>query len=148
MSEVVSGFDLTLEQLNGYEFRVVFDKPYAELHTDEPAPLGRDVGPNPARLLAASVANCLSASLLFCLSKKGEKVAGVTSKVHVELVRNEQKRLRIGRVDVTIKAPVERDSQALMACLDGFEDFCIVTQSVREGLEVNVQVEAVGADGS
>ena len=144
MSETVSSFDLTLEQLEGYEFKVGFDKPYAELHTDEPPPLGKDSGPNPARMLAVSVANCLSASLLFCMSKKGEKVAGLKSKVHVELVRNEDKRIRIGRVDVTIQAPVERDSKALLACLDGFEDFCVVTQSVREGLEVNVNVEAVG----
>jgi len=144
MSEPVSSFDLTLEQLGGYEFKVGFDKPYAELHTDEPPPLGKDAGPNPARMLAVSIANCLSASLLFCLSKKGEKLEGLKSKVHVEIVRNEQKRLRIGRVDVTIQAPVPRESEALLSCLDGFEDFCIVTQSVREGLAVNVNVEAVG----
>lgn len=144
MSEPVSSFDLTLEQLGGYEFKVGFDKPYPELHTDEPPPLGKDSGPNPARMLAVAIANCLSASLLFCLNKKGEKPEGLKSKVHVEIVRNEQKRLRIGRVDVTIQAPVPRESEALLSCLDGFEDFCIVTQSVREGLEVNVNVEAVG----
>lgn len=146
MSEHLGSFDLTLEQLEGYEFKVGFDKPWAEWHTDEPPPLGKDAGPNPARVLAISVANCLSASLIFCMAKKGQKVAGVKSKVHVELVRNEQKRLRIGKVEVTILAPVDRDSAALLACLDTFEDFCVVTQSVREGLEVNVNVEAVGAD--
>ena len=140
-----NGFDLTLEQLNGYEFKVGFDKPWAEWHTDEPPPLGKDAGPNPARVLAVAIANCLSASLVFCLSKKGEKVEGVKAKVHVELTRNEHKRLRIGKVDVKILAPVERDSAALLACLDSFEDFCVVTQSVREGLTVNVDVEAVGA---
>jgi uncharacterized OsmC-like protein len=144
MSEVVSSFDLTLEQLEGYEFKVGFDKPWAEWHTDEPPPLGRDAGPNPARVLALSIANCLSASLVFCLSKKGEKVTGVKSKVHVEIARNEQKRLRISSVNVTIQAPVARDSAALMACLDTFEDFCTVTQSVRDGLDVKVNVEAVG----
>ena len=36
------------------------------------------------------------------------------------------------------------DGPGLLACLDGFEDFCVVTQSVREGLEVNVNVEAMG----
>lgn len=145
MSEAAGSFNLTVEQVHDYEFRVSFDKPYAELRTDEPAPLGQDVGPNPARLLAASIANCLSASLLFCLSKKGQKIQGLKTNVHVELVRNERNRLRIGRIDVHLAAPVDRDSAALMACLDGFEDFCVVTQSVREGLDVKVNVEAIGS---
>ncbi len=144
MSDVVSSFDLTLEQLEGYEFKVGFDKPWAPWHTDEPPPLGKDVGPNPARVLAVAIANCLAASLVFCLSKKGEKVADVKAKVTVDIVRNEHKRLRIGAVNVTIQAPLARDSAALLACLDTFEDFCVVTQSVRDGLKVNVNVEAVG----
>jgi uncharacterized OsmC-like protein len=144
MSETVSGFELTLEQLDGYEFKVGFDKDWEGWHTDEPPPLGRDAGPNPSRVLAVSIANCLAASLIFCLSKKGEKVSGVTATVRLELVRNEQKRLRIGKVDVTLRVPLERDSQALLQCLDTFEDFCVVTQSVRGGLDVKVNVEAVG----
>lgn len=147
MSEVVSSFELNLEQLEGYEFKVGFDKAsFPEWHTDEPPPLGQDKGPNPARVLAVAIANCLAASLVFCLSKKGEKVQGVKAKVQVETVRNEQKRLRIGAVNVTIQAPVDRESKALMACLDTFEDFCVVTQSVRAGMKVNVNVEAMGAD--
>lgn len=144
MSDVVSSFDLTLEQLEGYEFKVGFDKPWAEWHTDEPPPLGKDAGPNPARVLAVAIANCLAASLVFCLAKKGEKVSDVKAKVKVDIVRNEHKRLRIGAVNVTIQAPVARDSAALLACLDTFEDFCVVTQSVRSGLAVTVNVEAMG----
>lgn len=147
MSEVVSSFELNLEQLEGYEFKVGFDKAsFPEWRTDEPPPLGKDHGPNPARVLAIAIANCLAASLVFCLSKKGEKVQGVKAKVQVETVRNEQKRLRIGAVNVTIQAPIDRESPALMACLDTFEDFCVVTQSVRAGMKVNVNVEAMGAD--
>ena len=51
---------------------------------------------------------------------------------------------RIGKVDVNIQAAVPRESKALLACLDTFEDFCVVTQSVREGMKVNVNVEAMG----
>lgn len=143
-SQPVSSFDLTLEQLEGYEFKVGWDKAWAELHTDEAPPLGKDAGPGPSRMLAVAIANCLASSLLFCLSRKGEKISGVTARVHVEVVRNEQRRLRIGKVDVTLRAPLERDSKALLDCIDTFEDFCTVTQSVREGLNVNVNVEAMG----
>lgn len=144
MSDPVSSFDLTLEQLDGYEFKVGWDKAWPELKTDEPPPLGKDAGPGPSRMLAVAIANCLAASLVFCLSKKGEKVGGVTARVHVEVVRNEEKRLRIGKVDVTLKTPLEKDSKALLDCMDTFEDFCTVTASVRGGLNVNVTVEAAG----
>ena len=57
---------VTLEQEDDYAFRIRFDDTtLAPLLSDEPAPLGQDRGPNPARLLLASVANCLVASLLF-----------------------------------------------------------------------------------
>lgn len=141
----VSSFEVRLEQQSAYAFKVMFDEAsFAPLETDEPAPLGKNGGPNPARLLAAAVANCLSASLVFCLSKKGQKVEGVTATARTEIVRNADNRLRIGKIDVTIHAPLPRHSQELLGCLDLYEDFCIVTQSVREGLKVDVTVEARG----
>ncbi len=147
MSDVVSEFGLRIEQVDGFEFRVRFDKEqYPALLMDEPAPLGADRAPNPARILAASIGNCLAASLLFCMQRRRTPLTSVSADVRVTLTRNAQKRLRVGRVDVTLHPRVEGGAEALAPCLDTFEDFCVVTQSVREGLEVNVNVEAVGAD--
>jgi len=141
MAQHVGHFVIAIERVEGYEFRVRFDKEqYAELHADEPAPLGHDSAPNAARLLAAAIGNCLSASLVFCASKSKTGLADLTSEVRVELVRNENKRLRIGQVNVTLK-PVLTGSASLDACLDVFEDFCVVTESVREGIDVQVGVE-------
>ncbi len=145
MADHVIGFDLNIEQVDAYEMRVRFDKPtHPDLLLDEPPPLGKDKGPNPARVLAAAIANCLTASMVFCLSRKGVKVEGMKSTARVELVRNENKRLRIGKVAVTLKPPLAKGDQALEACLSTFEDFCIVTQSVRGGIAVDVKVEAQG----
>ncbi|MBP9113074.1 MAG: OsmC family protein [Polyangiaceae bacterium] len=137
-------FTFQVEQVDGFDFRVKFDKEqYPELRMDEPAPLGKDTAPNPARILAASVGNCLSASLVFCLQRKGVTVKGLRSEVKVELIRNDRKRLRIGHIEVTIHPGSDIPKDVLDACLSTFEDFCVVTQSVREGLDVKVNVSTV-----
>ena len=64
-------FSITLEHLDGYAFRLSFDETtIAPLLVDEPPPLGESRGPNPSLLIAAAVANCLTASLLFCLQRR------------------------------------------------------------------------------
>ena len=142
MTTPVHEFNIAMEQVDGYEFRVKLNKPQsADIAVDEPAPLGKDNAPNAARLLAAAVANCLTASLYFCLSRSGSPPQGIRSEAKVSIVRNDQKRLRIGKVEVVIH-PVGADPAALEKCKTTFEDFCIVTQSVRDGLDVDVRVEA------
>ena len=142
MSDVASGFSVHVEQVDGFEFRVRFDKEsFAPLLLDEPPPLGRDTAPNAARVLAAAIGNCLSASLVFCLKKANVAASGVTADVEVEIVRNESRRLRVGKVNVTLHTNLPPDDPALTGCLRTFEDFCMVTQSVREGIEVAVHVQ-------
>ena len=141
MSESLS-FKLELEQLQDYEFRVKFDWPdVAELTLDEPAPLGRATGPNAARLIGAAVANCLSSSLLFCMRKFKQTPGTLRAEVTGELARNERGRLRLGRFDVTIRlADAVGDIKHFDRCLQQFEDFCVVTESVRKGIPVGVRV--------
>lgn len=142
MSDPAGEFSLRVENVDGFEFRVRFDKEqYPELHMDEPPPLGQDRFPNPARILAASIGNCLAASLMFCMKRAKKPIAGVAADVRVTLVRNETKRLRIGKVGVVLHADVEGGMEALAPCLNIFEDFCVVTQSVREGIDVDVKVQ-------
>jgi organic hydroperoxide reductase OsmC/OhrA len=143
MSEVVNRFALQVERVDGFEFRVRFDKPqYPELRLDEPPTLGQDQYPNASRVLAAAIGNCLAASLTFCLGRAGVSVQGVRAEVAVTIVRNEHKRLRVGAVDVRLRPTIEGDRAAFDRCLTSFEEFCVVTQSVRAGVPVSVQVEA------
>jgi uncharacterized OsmC-like protein len=142
VSVIASRFSVRVEQIDGFEFRVKFDKEqFALLLLDEPQPLGRDAAPNAARLLAAAIGNCLSASLVFCLKKSNVEASGVSADVVVEIVRTEARRLRVGKVDVTLHTNLPPNDPALASCLGTFEDFCIVTQSVRHGIEVAVHVE-------
>lgn len=143
MSTPAGSFDVQLDRLESYRFRITFEGTNADpVVSDEPPPLGGGAGPNPARLLAAAIGNCLAASLLFALGKKGVRAAGMSATVHVELARNERNRLRIGKVAVEVKPvlPEGAPAGALDEAAAVFEDFCVVTQSVREGLPIEVRV--------
>ncbi len=136
-------FTLRMSQVRDFEFLVQFDKQqFADLRMDEPAPLGADQAPNASRVLAAAVGNCLSASLLFCMRKARAEVSGIHTEVQVELGRNEKGRMRIARIEVDIEPQYASEEQPkLDRCLELFEDFCVVTQSVRQGIDVAVRVK-------
>lgn len=140
MSE--SDFSITIEQESDYAFRVIFDDTaLADLHTDEPAPLGADSGPNPSRLLVAAVANCMTASLLFALRKFKNHPGRITTRARATLARNEQNRLRVARIDATINLPDDpAEYRQLDRVLQQFEPFCVVSESVRSGVDVHIQV--------
>lgn len=138
-----TSFTIHLEQEQGFDFRVKFDwLDNADLLLDEPEPLGKRHGPNAARLVAAAVGNCLSASLVFCLRSKFKQDPGpLRASVTGQLDRNEHGRLRIGGLSVSIElAEAAGALQHLDRCMQQFEDFCVVTESIRHGIPVRVKV--------
>ncbi len=134
---------MSMELQEGYRFLVDFHQDgVPALLMDEPEPLGAGAGPNAARALAAAVGNCLSASALYCLRRAHVDVRGMHTAVTASLVRNERGRLRVADLRVRIHPEVaQADAGRIRRCLDLFEDYCVVTQSVRGGLEVSVEVE-------
>ncbi|HVB38975.1 MAG TPA: OsmC family protein [Vicinamibacterales bacterium] len=128
----------------GYQFDASFpDFPGTPpLRLDEPSPLGEGRGPNAASVLAAAVGDCLSASLLFCLRKARVEVGGLQTDVSVRLGRNEAGRLRVTEIAVTLEPALAGDGASrFQRCEELFEDFCPVTQGVREGIPVTVTVK-------
>jgi uncharacterized OsmC-like protein len=143
-------FSIALDWKQGYEFAVDFEQEgVPALLTDEPPPLGEGRGPNPARLLAAAVGNCMSASLKFCLDRSRVELLDMVVRVDGRIERNDRGRFRIASLRVRLEPTVaDPDLERISRCLEIFEDFCIVGQSVRQGIEIEVDVvprTAVGA---
>jgi uncharacterized OsmC-like protein len=141
-------FTISMERVEGFEFRVKFDwDGIDELVMDEPEPVGAQHGPNAVRVVAAAVGNCLTASLLFCLQRSRVAPDGpLETTVTGTLARNQQGRLRIGGVDVRIALPAgPEESEKFQRCFSLFEDYCVVTATLRQGLPVRVEV--VDRDG-
>lgn len=132
----------TLELLKGFEFKVKFDLENAsDLLMDEPAPVGKGLGPNASRVLSAAVGNCLSASLLFCLARARVEVKDLKTTIATTLARNEEGYWRVKGIRVKILPKVGEEFGAqVKRCIELFERYCIVTQSVRRGIPVTVEV--------
>jgi uncharacterized OsmC-like protein len=133
---------LTITQESDYAFRVAFDDTsLPALLADEAPPLGEGKGPDPGRLLAAAIGNCLSASLLFALRKFRNAPGTIVARVRADPARNERGRLRIGKVAVEITLPEAAAAYAqIERILSQFEQFCTITESVRAGVPVEVTV--------
>ncbi|WP_058616284.1 OsmC family protein [Tepidimonas taiwanensis] len=137
---------VTLTRRSGYQFEIDFGLGTPALLSDEPPPLGQSQGPTPNHLLLAAVANCLSASLTFALSKFKQDPGTLRATARATVGRNEANRLRIQRIEVDIE--LERPGAAyehLERILSQFEEFCTVSMSVRQGIPIDVRVR--DADG-
>lgn len=131
-----------LRRESGYRFNVTFDElPDAKVVMDEPVPLGGSEGPSAAMMLSAAVGHCLTSSLMFCMQKSRAELKDVETDVETDLKRNERGRWRIGSIKVKMKPFLgDIDSEKLRRCRELFEDFCIVTMSVRDGIDIEVDV--------
>lgn len=131
-----------LEQEQDFSFRVSFPGSTVKaLGTDLAPPVGKGEGPDPELMLLAALGNCLAASLLFALRKFGGEAAGLRAEASARPMRNADGRLRIPRVDVDLHVPgLAPDYPQFERVLAQFEQFCTVTQSVRQGVDVHVSV--------
>ena len=138
-----------VQLVDGYRFTATFpDVPGADAITlDEAAPLGGGAGPTPAGLLAAAIGGCLSASLTLCLNRAHLEPDAVNTHVSARMGRNESGRLRIEAIDVDLTPCFAgADASRFDRCKALYEDFCIVTESVRRGIPVNVHVARCGEE--
>lgn len=138
-----------VQLVDGYRFTATFpDVAGAEPITlDEPAPLGGGAAPTPAELLAAAVGGCLSASLTLCLNKARLEPDAVNAHVAARIGRNEAGRLRVEGIDVELTPCLAgADQGRFERCKTLYEDFCIVTESIRHGIPVTVHLARCGAD--
>jgi len=137
---------VTLTQQHDYRFDIRFDDNMPVLTSDEPAPLGTGLGPSPVQLLCAAVGNCLSDSLLFALRKFKQAPEPLRCEVQAEVGRNADGRMRVLNMLAILHLGVPAAQLAqLERVLGQFEGFCTVTQSVGQGIAIQVRV--LDADG-
>lgn len=132
---------VTLTQIDAFRFVVDFGSGLPALNVDEAPPAGGGDGPFPEQLLISGVANCLCASMVFALGKFKQNARGVSAKAGYVIGRNEEGRLRVHGIEVSISlgAPAA-EMDRIERVIDQFERFCTVSESVKAGVPVTVQV--------
>ncbi|MFW9930774.1 MAG: OsmC family protein [Candidatus Thorarchaeota archaeon] len=100
-------------------------------------------GPNPSRMLGMAVMGCLSSSFIFCLKKKGLSLDDLKATAEVTITRNEKGFWRVRKIDVDIKVKIEDLEVRKRAdqCKKFWQQFCLVTEAVREGIEIDVNLD-------
>ena len=142
--------DLKLEQDMIFKVKLGYDKLkefFIDETLDEKSPMW---GPDAAQLLAMSLLGCLNASFIFCLNKRNLTVDDLDAHAEVSFKKIEKGYTRIDKIDVKIipktndPATLKRINQCVKRMKSGnmfFEETCIITESVRQGISVNVDVE-------
>jgi uncharacterized OsmC-like protein len=116
--------------------------------SDEPDPIGDDAGPSTPALLASALGHCLSASLLEALRQSRVDVLGFETEAIAVVKPNEEGQPRIDHVEVTIRPRLAERNPRTKRCEEGFEKYCTVTSSVKQGVGVQVKVDwQIGAQG-
>jgi uncharacterized OsmC-like protein len=135
-------FSIGLELMRNYECKINFDLEGVEsLTVDEQPPVGEGRGPDAARLVLAAVGTCLSESLSFCLRRSRVEVKGLRTEIEDTIARNEEGRWRIKKIKAKLHPEVDEEQRSrLERCIEIFEQYCIATQSVRQGIPVEVEV--------
>jgi uncharacterized OsmC-like protein len=89
-----------------------------------------------------AILGCLSASFIFCLKKKDFKVDDLKAEAEVIIGRNEKGFWRVKKINVDIFAKIDDPETRKRAdqCRKMFEQYCIVTQAVRDGINVEVNL--------
>ena len=119
---------------------IKMDKLYIDEQHDKNA---EKIGPSPTKLLALSVLGCLTASFSFCLKKKGLSISDLNGQAIVSIARNDKNLWRVKKIDVKISPKIDTPELRKRAnqCTKFFEQYCIISESVRNGIEVNLELD-------
>ncbi len=142
MAEKEKEYSINIKRIQNYKFEVDFNLDNADrIVVDEDPPQGLNEGGDPSRLLAASIAHCTMSSLLFCMEKSRASVDDMKATARVVFGRDEDKRLRITDVILSIDVKVPKsDEPKLERCVPLFQQYCTVTESVKRGINIKTDI--------
>lgn len=101
------------------------------------------IGPNPSKLLALSVLGCLATSFTYCLQRENFSLSDIEGTAVITSKRNEKGFWRLKNIDVKLNPKIDNVEMRKRAdqCRKFFEEFCVISESIREGIEIKLNLE-------
>ncbi|MCK4844339.1 MAG: OsmC family protein [Candidatus Heimdallarchaeota archaeon] len=137
-------YEINMEKLENYKFLVDFGResiPSLLMDETKDIPGGEETGPTASMLMGAAVGNCLSASLVFCLSKKRVNLENLKTKITLKRKRNDKGYWSISEIVVDLQPEIaEEDRKRFDQCVEIFRNYCIVSNSIETGIPLTVNI--------
>jgi uncharacterized OsmC-like protein len=116
---------------------------FIDFDIDEPISFhGTDLGPSAVEYLLIGIGGCLGTTFVYCLQNKNIELEDLKIEVDGKLSHSVPKMfLRLASVDVELKfTPKEANSELeINKCIKTFREYCIISNSIAEGLPINVK---------
>lgn len=120
---------------------------FNEFSVDEPTSFhGTDLGPSSVEYLLIGIGGCLGTTFIYCLQKRNIKMKSVEIVVDGKLSHVGPKMLlRLTKVDAEIKFKPEENasSEDIKLCIKNFREYCIVSNSIADGININVNCNKI-----
>jgi len=144
MSSLSSKVTIDIEWLGGEDFKIKFgSKSIDELIISRSRVPREEIGGEARELLAASIAECMSSTLLFYLKWAKIKLNGLRSTVEVITDKDEQGHYRVSMVNLNFNVEIPRDKETLKK-LERVKKIlsrgCFISRSLERGVKVNFSI--------
>jgi len=117
---------------------------FNDIHIDEPESFdGTDEGPSPVEFFLIGIGGCLGSTFAYCLQKQDVEIDKLEVVVDGQLKHVGPKlSLRLVNIEAELKITTRDNdsSDKIEKCVKSFQEYCIVTNSITQGVPIDVKV--------
>ena len=119
---------------------------FTDIHTDEPESFhGTNKGPSPVEYFLIGIGGCIGSTFVFCCKKNNIEIEDISVTIDGIITHKEERENLLqfdrieGKIDF-IPKNVSKDEIAIKSCIKDFQKYCVVSNSIQQGIPMNVQV--------
>ncbi len=117
---------------------------FKDIHVDEPETFqGTDLGPSSVEYILIGIGGCLGSTLTFCLRKNNVEINDLKIYIEGKLSHvGPKNHLRLIEVNAELVLSTNNTDfpEKVESCINTFKEHCVVSNSIIQGLPINVEV--------